>query len=366
MKRSFSILLFLFFAATAIAQPDHFYISGKVISEETKLPLQGASVFAQNTTFGTATDADGIFHLRLPDGGYNLVVTFTGYSIESHRINSGNAGEKVLFEMKKKEKEMAEVSVVSTNEVKNGWEKYGAFFIEQFIGKTTNSAKSRIKNAEVLKFYFSKKRNRLKVLADEPIQVENNALGYTIKYALDSFTHDYGTQVSLYTGYPLFEEMIPAGIEQETAWKEARARAYKGSILHFMRSIYHQNLKEQGFEVQYLVIYNEKDTAITLKNFYAALNYKKDDSTHTAEIHPNQRSVGVIYSGEKPAPKYIENNPGDPRRFQFSVLSFAPQQTITIEQNGYYFDQDDIAISEYWTWDKVADLLPFDYDLTGL
>ena len=125
-----------------------------------------------------------------------------------------------------------------------------------------------------------------------------------------------------------------------------------------MRSVYNRELKEQGFEVQYIVRINENEKAITLKNFYAALNYKRDDSTLTVDVHPNQQAMGVIYTKEKPAAKYVSLNPGDPRSFQFSILTFAPGQTITIEQNGYYYDQDDIAISEYWTWDKIADLCP--------
>ena len=358
--KTISIALLLCIASAASAQ--NYYITGKVISEETKQPLLGASVFAQNTTIGTATDIDGMFHLYLPVGGYNIVVTFTGYAIESQRVSGSDAGQKLSFEMKQKEKEMAEVSIVSTNEVRNGWEKYGTFFLEQFIGRTANSAGCHIKNTEALKFFFSKKRNRLKVTANEPLQIVNNSLGYNITYALDSFTHDYNSVVSLYTGYPLFEEMAVTEPDQEGRWKQARVQAYRGSILHFMRSVYNRTLKEQGFEVQYLVRVNENEKAITLKNFYAALNYKKDDSLLTVDVHPNQQAMGVIYTKEKPAAKYASLNPDDPRSFQFSILTFAPQQTITIEQNGYYFDQDDIAISEYWTWDKVADLLPYDYD----
>src|SRR5205085_1507341 len=106
-----------------------------------------------------------------------------------------------------------------------------------------------IKNKEILKFYFSKKRNRLKVMAPEPLLIENNSLGYNIKYALDSFTHEYATQVSLYTGNPLFEEMVPANTDQQLKWQKARQEAYKGSILHFMRSVYNKQLKEEGFEI---------------------------------------------------------------------------------------------------------------------
>jgi hypothetical protein len=361
MKILFSFFLMAIICSAAFSQAPGFIITGKVISVETKMPLQGASVFAQNTTFGTATDAEGNFKLWLPSGGYDMIVTFTGYATESKRLSSADKKDDLFFEMKQKEKEMEAVSIVSTNEVKDGWNKYGEFFIEQFIGKTNNSAQCIIINKEVLKFYFSKKRNRLKIIANEALQIENKALGYTIKYALDSFTHEYANQVSLYTGSPLFEEMAPISAEQKTAWDTARHHAYNGSILHFMRSVYQKQLKEQGFEIQFVVKHNEKDKAITVKDFYGAINYQKDDSIQVVEIRPNQKEVGVIYTKENPAAGFVRDNPDEPSDFQFSILSFLPGESIIIEQNGYFFEQNDLTIHAYWTWDKVADLLPYDY-----
>lgn len=361
MKKLFSTFCLTFLSLLVFSQ-SYYIVHGKVLSGDNKQPLQGASVFAQNTTVGTATDADGNFKLYLPDGGYNLVVTYTGYNTESRRISNADANDRnIIFELSQKEKEMADVAVVATSEVKDGWAKYGDFFLDKFIGQTANSSGCSIKNKEVVKFYFSKKRNRLKVMATEPLQIENLALGYTLKYALDSFTHEYNTQVSLYAGYPLFEEIPAADSAQKNKWVLARQQAYKGSMLHFMRSVYNKTLVQQGFEVQFVVDVNEKETAIPLKDFYAALNYKKDDSTMLVEVKPNQQRVGVIYFKEKPASKFTSLNPEEPSDFQFSVLTFLPNESIGIEQNGYYFEQNDIAISAYWTWDKIADQLPYDY-----
>ena len=365
MKNFFIVLLFSFFSAVCFSQSANFYISGTVINKETNQPLQGASVFAQNTTLGTVTNSDGKFSLQLPAGGYDLTVTFTGYTTESRRITSSDAGNgNIFFEIKPKEKEIEGVTVVATSEVKDGWQKYGSFFLDHFIGKTANSAFCSIKNPETLKFYFSKKRNRLKVMASEPLLIENKALGYNIKYTLDSFTHMYDTQVSLYTGYPLFEEMAATNNEQKNSWELARQKAYKGSILHFMRSIYKKELKEEGFEIQFLIGYTDrgedKDTAFKLKNVYAALNYQKDDSTQIVQIKPNQNKIGIIFTKEKPAAGYLNESKPASKDFQFSILNFTAG-AIVIEQNGYYFEQNDIAISEYWTWDKVADQLPYNY-----
>ena len=364
MKKFFIVLLFSFCSAVSFSQSNNFYVSGTVINKETNLPLPGASVFAENTTIGTVTNAEGKFSLQLPAGGYDLVVTFTGFTTDNKRVTSSDPDNRnIQFELKLKEKEMQAVSIVSSNEVKDGFKKYGSFFLDHFIGKTVNSASCTIKNPEVLKFYFSKKRNRLKVMAAEPLLIENKALGYNIRYNLDSFTHAYETQVSLYTGYPLFEEMPPVNTEQQNRWAIERQKAYKGSILHFMRSIYKKELKEEGFEIQFLISYgnNSKDTAFVPKNIYAALNYQKDDSTQIVMFKPNQKMIGVLFTKEKPAAGFLEDNDTKSKEFQFSILNFAAAQSITIEQNGYYFEQNDISISEYWTWDKMADQLPYDY-----
>lgn len=362
MKKFTLFLSLILFFAGVFAQTDNFLITGKVIDAVSKTPMQGASVFAQNTTMGTATDVSGSFILRLANGGYDLVITFTGYETITRRITTADAGEKnLVIELKQKEKAMEDVVVKASNEVKDGWDKYGTFFIENFIGKTANSKLCTITNKDVLKFYFYKRKNRLKVLATAPIEIENLALGYKIKYTLDSFTHEYGTEAGVYTGYPLFEEMIATDTLQKNSWQVNRMKAYNGSILHFMRSVYNKSLKEEGFEIQFVAKENEKETAIPLKDFYGALNYTKDDSTLLVSIYPNQLNTAIIYNNEEPDAAYQLLNDEAPKKFQLSVVAIVPNESIGIEQNGYYFDQNDITLTGYWIWDKVGDLLPYDY-----
>ncbi len=363
MKKFTSFVLFLFAGAAVMAQSStYFKITGKVVDINSKAPMQAASVFAQNTTMGTATGTDGTFTLWLPNGGYDLAVTFAGYETAVKRISTADAGDSsIVIVMKQQVKAMDEVAIKTSNELKDGLERYGSFFMENFIGKTTNSKQCDIKNKEALKFYFSKKRNRLKVRADEPLLIENAALGYRIKYTLDSFTHDYTTSASIYAGYPLFEEMQPVDAAQQDFWKVNRAKAYKGSILHFMRSTYHQQLKEEGFEIQFIVKTNGVDTAIKGLDFYGALNYDRNDSTQIIEINPNQTEVAIIYKNELPDKTYTDVNEDAPKSYELSFVTFLPAQAIGIEQNGYYFDQNDITMSGYWSWEKVADMVPYDF-----
>ncbi len=361
MKRIFLLFTFCFLATSLFSQATHYTVTGKIIDKTTGLPLPGASVFAQNTTFGVATDIDGNFKLKLPNGGYELIVTFTGYETESMRISNATADKELTVEVKPKEKFLEEVLVVASNEIKDGWQKYGQFFIENFIGKSEFSRQTIIKNPEILKFYFSKKRNRLKVLASEPVMVENFALGYNIKFAIDSFTYEYDNNTAQFIGYPLFEQMQGTP-EQEAVWQQNRTKAYNGSLLHFMRSLYDRTLDEEDFEVQFLVKNNDQEKTIPLKNPYLALNYKKDDSTNTIEFRPNQPDMVIIYNDEKPEQAYFNFDPKAKRDFQVSTLRILKGESIIIEENGYFFEQTDIITNGYWGFQKVGNMLPYDYD----
>ena len=361
MKKLFFILLAFLSTTFSFSQSNSFYITGTVINAETKAPMQGASVFAENTTFGTATDADGKFTLQLPNGGYGIVVSFTGFNSWNQRV-SNTESQALLVSMTAKEKMMQDFSIVSTGEVKNGWEKYGKVFTDEFLGKSVNGNSCTIKNPETLKFFYSKRKGRLKVLSDDAIVIQNDALGYTIKYQLDSFVHEYNTDVTIYTGFPLFEEMNTADSTQQLKWTEARKKAYNGSVLHFMRSLYDMQLAEEGFEIQFIIKIKDNDTALKLKDFYGALNFQASDSVSPIKIMPNQLSLGVIYRNEKPSDEYLKENENEPSKFQFSTLNFQPKQEISIEQNGYYFEQNDLTFNGYWSWLKMGDALPYDYE----
>ncbi len=114
----------------------------------------------------------GEFSLGLKAGGYELIISYTGYQTRTIRISS-NEAVKMDIEMAKEDKSMGEVVIKSSNEVPDGWQKYGSFFLDNFIGTTPNAAKCILQNPEVLKFYFLKKSNKLRVLATEPLVIKN-------------------------------------------------------------------------------------------------------------------------------------------------------------------------------------------------
>ncbi|MEO6844330.1 MAG: carboxypeptidase-like regulatory domain-containing protein [Ginsengibacter sp.] len=371
MKTNFQILfvaVFIFILSLLLgpvmlkAQSSFYKVKGKVIDKNTRLPLQGASVFAQNTTIGEATDSSGNFSVYLPNGGYSLVTTYTGYETESIRISHATSlDDSLVIELSPEEKSLEAVTIIINPEVKDGWEKYGSFFRDNFVGQTKFAKQCVIKNPEVLHFYFSKKNNKLKVLAKEPLIVDNFALGYTLKFAIDSFTNYYDTKTNLFIGYPLFEQMQGDSAQQKI-WAQNRASAYKGSLLQFMRSLYAKTLKEDGFELQFIVKNNGRDYPIPLENLYGSLNYQRDDSSNTVAFRPNQPEVALIYNKAKPEKIYLDMDSTVNKNFQLSTLFFPQDEIFFIEQNGFFYDQEDIITNGYLGFKKMGDMLPYDYE----
>jgi hypothetical protein len=248
-KRALFLLFSIACTLSAISQEKTFPIDG-IVLDKSGQPLQGASVFCQNTTIGTLSKADGSFHLRLPNGGYDLIVSYTSYETQSIRIGKDhNPADTLKIQLKEQDKSLEQAVVTGSAEVADGWTRYGQFFLDNFIGTTPNAAQCTLDNKEVLKFYFYKKRNKLRIKAAEPLVVTNNALGYRIKYQLDSFVYDYTGNIGSYTGYPLFETLDGSPDQQQT-WKQNRLFSYSGSRLHFIRSWYDSTLNDEGFVLE--------------------------------------------------------------------------------------------------------------------
>jgi hypothetical protein len=346
-----SILLLLSVSVSA-----QFTVSGRIIDSASREPMGGASVFCQNTTIGTATNKQGEFTLSLKSGGYEMIISYTGYQTKQIQISHSDTRIPDI-ELIKEDKSLGEVIIKSSNEVKDGWAKYGDFFLEHFIGSTPNSANCVLLNPEVLKFYFLKKSNKLRVLATEPILVDNKALGYHMRFQLDSFMYHYNTDINLYRGFCLYSEMEGSD-SLKRAWNIARRKAYFGSKLHFMRSYYDSSVSQQGFMVS-MLDENDPTKFNTLPDVYDTLYYGALDSTGQIEIwYP--RKISVVYAKNKPEPEYVSKF-RLPKNAKVQVSYIELTDAIAIRENGYYYEQKDWINQGYWSWKNVADQLPYDY-----
>jgi hypothetical protein len=357
MKQLTHFFSFLFLIGLSLHANCQFVITGTVMDSATREALPGASVFCQNTTSGTVTNKQGEFSLQLKSGGYDLIISYTGYQTQQVRIsNSDNNKMEIL--LAKEDKSLAEVVIKSSNEVADGWDKYGDFFIKNFIGTTPYATQCVLLNPEVLKFYYYKRSNKLKVLATEAVQISNKALGYDLHYQLDSFVYYYNTDINSYRGYCLYTEKN-GNDSLKRVWNTNRNKAYYGSKLHFMRSYYDSTLTEDGYVIDML---NENNQAKfdNVKDPYDTLYYSALDSTMQVEIwYP--RKFSVTYTKKKPEPEYLKKY-GFPKNVSTQISYIDLKDGIAIEQNGYYYDQKDWINQGYWSWKNLADQLPYDYN----
>ncbi len=352
MKLITSLLFFFFIAVTAKAQ---IVISGKVLDSTSREALSGASVFAQNTTMGTSCNKEGEFSITLKSGGYELIFSFTGYKNQELRITE-NKSQQVEILLVKEDKSMGEVVIQSSNEVKDGWEKYGDFFIDHFIGATPFAEKCSIQNRDAVRFFYYKRSDKLKVLATEPVIISNDALGYDIRYQLDSFVYYYKTDMSSYRGTCFFTEKLGT-VSQAMVWKANREKAYFGSRMHFMRSYYDSTVKQSGFNIS--LINDDKKTFGLLTNPYNKKYYTISDTLDEVEIYFPDK-ISVAYIRAVPEDAYLKqfNLPMDVG-VQVSYIDLL--DGIAIKENGYYYDQRNWVSQGYWSWKNIGDLLPYDY-----
>jgi hypothetical protein len=353
MKKPFLLLSFTVISLFSFAQ---FTISGKVVDADTKEPLQSASVFAQNTTRGTTTNTEGLFSLTLEKGGYEIIFSFTGY--QSKTITVQGNSEQLNIELKKADNSMTEVIIKSSNEVEDGWQKYGDFFLKHFIGATPFADSCSLLNPQALKFLYFKRSDRLKILATEPLQISNRSLGYNLRYELDSFVYYFKTDMNSYRGQCLYTEMDGTPNEKQM-WKKNREEAYYGSRLHFLRSYYDSTLKEEGFTVD-LLSKTRANKFDRLSNPYDTAYYLFEDSTGNVELwFPIKASIS--YYKKSPAKEYLQQYklPMD-AKIQISYVDLS--EGIIIKPNGYFFDQKSWVNQGYWSWKNLADQLPYDYE----
>jgi hypothetical protein len=223
VRHFYSFLAFLFIVSFALGQ-ENLSIQGKLVNAINGNPLPNCSVFINNTSKGTTSDSSGRFNLQhIPIGKYDLIISCIGYETEVVPFTNIQLPLDLRISLKHKVTELSAVTVQPF--LKDGWAKWGRFFLNNFIGRTSNADQCKILNRKVLRFQYSSKHKRLTVLANEPLIIENKALGYLISYQLEEFTADMQQNQIIYLGYPHFTERDNDRKKVKEKWEANRQLA---------------------------------------------------------------------------------------------------------------------------------------------
>lgn len=398
-------LVWLCFAALpAIAQKN--IITGTVTDAATGKPLPGANIFISNTAKGTVSAADGYFTLTdLSGGKFELVISRTGYQTIVYPFSSEKLPLKLNVQMEVKVKEWETVQVTPFE--KDGWAKWGRLFTDAFLGRTSNADNCNILNKDAIRFRYNKKTRILEAVADTLLVIENKALGYLIYYQLEAFEYQSASGAVIYGGFPLFGELKSRKKRMQKQYAAARRKAYYGSTMHFIRALYRDSLVEEGYEVRSLqqipntekqrvkalMRIRQADTRIVViapgnnngdsSDYYRRITQQPDffeligQQVLTADsltrpgllndyrIFTFPHRLYVAYKNEPVAGEFLAQHFGYRERRQVTRMFFVSETAtpeLHIYPNGSYFDPLQLFLDGYMGWEKMAELLPLEYE----
>ena len=235
------MLFCFFFANITLAQA----IKGRVF-DETNKPLFGATIFLDGTSISTISNEEGFFQLPvIARINTNLVVSYIGY--QSVSIASYNDATELKITLQPSINSLKEVVIKKERFTRKEMLK---LFREQFLGETKAGKKAIILNENDLDFEYDENYKVFKASSDKPLIIQNPVLGYEVTYEISDFIVQFHSlsiksedvHKILYTGVSHFKEIS----NSKDVVKE-RMKSYRGSVLHFFRSLVSDKMVENDF-----------------------------------------------------------------------------------------------------------------------
>jgi hypothetical protein len=326
MKRLILIAILLGSALTSYNQ----VIKGTVFDKDTKAIINFASIYFNGTVTGTATDSKGNFELDISKYS-SMPLTISAIGYYSVTLNDLSAAKPYTVYLSPKVFELSEV-VISSKSHDRERKSNLKLFRNEFLGATANASECEIKNEDEIKFLYNTDDDILTGFALNPILIINNALGYEITYYLDKFEYNKKKDTFLFRGNIIFKDNLSSDDSQRQILN--REAAYRGSRMHFFRTLWTGDLKSGGFTVEnrdqdYLKI---KDIVLKTSTNKLALHYEGD--------------LIIVYN------------------MLYASKIIFKRIPVSFDYNGYY-DQAGISWEGEMARMRIADELPLEYSLTN-
>jgi hypothetical protein len=279
-------------------------LTGVVQDSVTHQPLAFASVFLANTTLGVTTTEQGTFTFpSVPAGNYDVVGSYVGYRLARQAVVVGAAPQQLTLRLAPAASQLGEVVVRPNPNRASDFQK----FTELFLGRSTFSRQCRIQNPDDVLLDFDAKANELTASAYKYVQVDNDALGYRVKYYGLRFVSNFTQQIVTFYGQPVFEEMRAKTERQQRRWEANRVRAYLGSMSHFLRSVRDSQLTAQGFVARRLRIVDNPRFARADSLRKALLRQRRAFSAAEQDSISRWAQVPPAFSMLYTAPRHLDS-----------------------------------------------------------
>ena len=219
-------------------------VTGQVTDAQAGTPLSGVSVFVSGTTIGTSSDRDGNFSLTVPiQGSFEIAVRLMGFESVSHPIELPQPFHEINIALQEQVTVLSELVVRPCIPHRRRDEN---LFWRTILGENRSNRGMQVLNPEVVTFCLTAD-GILRAFADEPIEIINHNMGYHILYVLQSFERNAQTQQITRSEMVFFTELTPENDRQRNSWERARQETYAVSLTRFIRSLYREQLHQNGF-----------------------------------------------------------------------------------------------------------------------
>ncbi len=365
-----SLMLILIAAQTSWTQTriGQNNVSGIIRSDEDASSLPAVSVYAQGTTKGTTSQANGTFSINdMPTGEFDIVFSLLGYERQIKHISlRGNTSLTVNVQLKRKEIKVAAVEVTGSADE---WKRLLPNFTTQFLGISENAQRCKILNPEVVNLSGGTNGESLTAQTDSTLVVENQALGYRIHVEIERFFYDANQGWFTMVYYPRFVDMKAANEQQRENWLRQRDRCYRYSFTHFLRSVLQRRISQSNFLVSSGELWDlQRAEGMRVADSIIAVSTTRDSTRFWIDFHSEyirvdredefgSWRVSMLGAGISP---HRQSLPLANKEITSSIVRFN-QRPIQVDSNGNLIDPLSVGFHAYWATCRLADTLPFDY-----
>ncbi len=360
-----------------------YIISGKVVVEETCKPLAGASIYINGSTIGTSANEAGEFVFpSLGNGFYEIVASYVGYELIVYRASIQFQNLQVTFKLRKKPTELRNIVVLT----KDGRAKWLKIFKENFLGITQASLRCSIKNEDEILFADGTSKRAIYAFSALPLEIINKELGYRVFFQLEDFYFNTDEGRTYFYGYSRFEE-LSTDKSIPVRYLRNRQRYYLGSTMHFFHSLIDNKISEEGFLLLHIRSMKTIDSIgkrnrikkgmgdstikistapkMDIGSSITRAEFFKKDTTDQKEVYILNWTdrLRVKYGRDPYGKKFLMQKAFLQGNLPLGVFSDVEmlEPPVYMDPNGSLYNPMAIQMSGYWSFEKMANMLPINF-----
>jgi len=352
---------FLFaYSNIVLGQPKTTSLSGRVSDALTKEGLPFANVYINNTSRGTITDEHGAYRLTsVPQGNTEIVVSVLGYQPFRRVLKlAGDDSYTLDINLELGQQSLAAVTVKAKRTA--AWARQVRTFTREMLGERPQARQCRLVNPDVVT--LTEEDNHLRAQADQPLVIDNLALGYRLHYSLLHFDLYRGHMQ--FAGTVRFEELTPTSTRQRADWQANRLRVYQGSLQHLLACLQTGTQQQAGYRVYQAPLRgnpaNQSLPVVGIGDRRYLTPALAQSLFHPGAVANERRLVS-----EQPLEVYYDrvyaaNSPYHDSPDAYSLL-LLPNQSLELTTTGSVVQGNGLDVRGYMSNDRLATLLPTDW-----